>query len=364
MDRLHWPCRAPSRGRHDCQPAFTLVELLVVISIIALLISILLPSLRSAREQAKSIKCLANARGLAQSGALFAQERNDRFQLVTSQAGVEDADSQRKKYDYSTGGELIAWPVAMARVNAKNDYAENWRWGVRADSYNTAKLRQEFMDDDFEQAVCPSDKIRIATPFYPNGTQLRDVPTGSPVPPTDGAFYWGRLSYGINEDLTGAQDAPGNQPPVGRYDPNNNAWRLGQLHPRAGDRLEGKLGQVFDPATVLLVTDAGADSEAEANTDASGANSRADGIVNLIISAKAVGPLLEHSMDKWPQRVPTKRHSKGAVNVLFADFHGGNVKPLRFGGSSADPNLQVPREFNGTVRVSPYKISGRIRELN
>lgn len=62
--------RRQSRG-------FTLIELLVVISIIALLISILLPALRQARETAKGLTCLANLKQLHLGIAMYGQDNDD-----------------------------------------------------------------------------------------------------------------------------------------------------------------------------------------------------------------------------------------------------------------------------------------------
>jgi len=67
---------------------FTLVELLVVIGIIALLISILLPSLNRARETANRVKCAANLKSIGQALLLYSNENRGAFPRTVYTSGV------------------------------------------------------------------------------------------------------------------------------------------------------------------------------------------------------------------------------------------------------------------------------------
>ena len=58
---------------------FTLIELLVVIAIIAVLMAILMPALRAAKDQARRIHCVANVKTLAMGWLMYKDDNDDRL---------------------------------------------------------------------------------------------------------------------------------------------------------------------------------------------------------------------------------------------------------------------------------------------
>ena len=272
--------RQPNRPKGR---AFTLVELLVVISIIALLISILLPSLKLARSQAKMVKCVSHMRGIGQSAKVFAADHEDRFQVATDEYGIANVDLSRNRYAYGNGGELLSWPVAVAQ-GAGMDFANNWDWGVRATSRTDAKGKLDQIKNELELVTCPSDRVRLATPYWPRNETfgapndgLRGL--GDPEYPeasTQNMAYWGNLSFGINEDIVGVENAWSGggdatpYPACWRAAPTGSGWYscTGERAYRAGTacaespegwRLQGNFDRVFRPGDVGLIFEAGQD---------------------------------------------------------------------------------------------------------
>ena len=131
--------------------AFTLIELLMVISIIALLMGILLPSLQKARRTALCMKCLANMRNMELSHWMY----------------IMDWD-----------GYFIDVGLAHGGAHSKEDVA----WVNTLANYYSNKLLHR----------SPIDK----SPHWPVGESGQGVP----VPPSTDQFR--RTSYGINNYLS------------------------------------------------------------------------------------------------------------------------------------------------------------------
>jgi len=92
----------PTASRRTSPAGFTLVELLVVVAIIGILIAVLLPALSRARESARLIQCMSNARQIT---------------VATHQYAVNNDDT---------------WPVIPIREQGGSVDFCSWNWGGKS----------------------------------------------------------------------------------------------------------------------------------------------------------------------------------------------------------------------------------------
>jgi prepilin-type processing-associated H-X9-DG protein/prepilin-type N-terminal cleavage/methylation domain-containing protein len=113
--------------------AFTIIELLLVITIIVILFSMLMPSLRKAKEKAKEISCVGNLKQLAMAIDLYSADFNGYMPLVKNYSSSENA-----------------WIKGHHWINSVYPYINN----------NTAWNGKTDLEGIF---ICPSGKNEIYT---------------------------------------------------------------------------------------------------------------------------------------------------------------------------------------------------------
>ena len=94
-----------SGARRTPLHGFTLIELLVVISIIALLIALLLPAIKSSKEYARRAVCGSQLRQIGQATLMYANDHGGQFPRRSANGAVYPY----VKYDHSSGGGYLLW---------------------------------------------------------------------------------------------------------------------------------------------------------------------------------------------------------------------------------------------------------------
>lgn len=276
--------------------AFTLVELLVVIGIIAVLIGILLPALGRARAQAATVQCMANMRTIGQGLTLYAG---------MNKGSLPYGDYLDPAYGYSINSTTANWVIRVASALRPGASGENFMTSVS--SKGAFRCPTATLDSGSDQVVNHYSCHPRLMPSYFNTTP--DSFTGKLVAPYKFARI--RKPTEIVLIMDGAQYfnangmANGNSHPVAAAVDNwrfngGGGWGNGDLNP--------------PPSSATCDGNYGAPVDNVANQDCNGYN----------------GP--------GQQNIRYRHGKNDTANTLFCDGHVGSFT-VKKSGATLTTNL-------------------------
>lgn len=134
---------------HRNRPAFTLVELLVVIVIISMLVGMLLPAVGRSRERARQTQCSNNQRELALGVAQYDSSVN-RFPGFINKMGTGAIVTSP-----ATSRQMpLSWITVLLQHIGRKDVWDEWRSQTVSASLTAPRVVR------LQQAICPSDTAK------------------------------------------------------------------------------------------------------------------------------------------------------------------------------------------------------------